>query len=145
MQPTQSSMLLANFGGNVAADDDIGDGETSAGFENAEGLAQDAIFVGGEIDDAIGDDDVDRVVGQGNVFDFALEEFDVFDAGFALVLAGQREHLIGHVEAVGFAGGADAAGGEQDVDAAAGAEVEDRFAGVQFGQGGGVAAVRGRL
>jgi hypothetical protein len=65
---------------------------------------------------------------------------DVRDAGLALVGAGQREHLVGHVEAVGGPGGADAARGEQDVDAAAGAEVEDGLSGAEVGDGGGVAA-----
>ena len=79
-------------------------------------------------------------VGQGNVFDFALEELDVFDAGLALVLAGEGEHVVGHVEAVGLAGGSDAFGGEQHVDAAAGAEVEDDFAGLEIDERGGIAA-----
>ena len=56
------------------------------------------------------------------------------------VLAGEGEHLVGHVQAVRLARRADARGGEQHVDAAARAEVEDRLALVQFGDGGGVAA-----
>ena len=60
--------------------------------------------------------------------------------------AGELEHLVGHVEAVGLAGRADAPGGEQDVDAAAGAEVEDGLALVQLGDRGRVAAAeRGEL
>ena len=65
--------------------------------------------------------------GRGMCFDLAFEEFDVFDAGLALVFAGEGEHLVGHVEAVGFAGGADAAGGEEDVDAAAASRGRGRF------------------
>ena len=78
--------------------------------------------------------------GSGNVFDFALEKLDVLDSGLALVLAREGQHLIGHVETVGFAGGADAPGGKQHVDAAAGAEIEHRLAGVELGQRGGIAA-----
>ena len=131
------------FGGDFAADDDIADGEAAAGFEDAEGFAEDAVFVGGEVDDAVGNDDVDGVIGEGDVFDFALEEFDVLDAGFLLIVAGEGEHVVGHVETVGLAGGADAAGGEKDVDTAAGAEIENGFAGLELGEGGGVATAEG--
>ena len=78
--------------------------------------------------------------GEGNVLDLAFEELDVGDAGLALVFACKREHLVGHIEAVGFASRADAPGGEEHVDAAAGAEVENGFAGVQINEGGGIAA-----
>ena len=81
-----------------------------------------------------------RIVGQRDVLDFAFEKFDVLNAALALVLARERQHFVGHVEAVGLAGGADAAGGQQHIDAAARAEIEDRFAGLQLGQRGGVAA-----
>ena len=69
--------------------------------------------------------------GERDRFDVALEPVHVLDAGLGLVGAGEVEHLVGHVEAVGGAGRADAAGGEQDVDAAAGAEVEHGLAGVR--------------
>ena len=84
--------------------------------------------------------DVDRVVGQRDVLDLALQELDVLEAALALVLLGERQHLVGHVEAVGLAGRADAARREQHVDAAAGAEVEHRLAGLQLGQRGRIAA-----
>ena len=62
---------------------------------------------------------------------------------------GEREHLVGHVEAVRDAGRADAARGEDHVDAAARAEVEHDLALVQLGDRGRVAAAerggRGRL
>ena len=84
--------------------------------------------------------------GSGIVLDRALEELDVLDPGLALVRAGQLEHLVGHVEAVGLAGRADPPGREQDVDAAARAEVEDRLALVELGDRGRVAAAeRGQL
>jgi hypothetical protein len=50
---------VANLGVDLAANDDVGDGEATAGLEDAEGFAQDAVFIGGEVDDAVGDDDVD--------------------------------------------------------------------------------------
>ena len=65
-------------------------------------------------------------------------------AGLALVLVGEREHLVGHVEAVGFAGRSDALRGEQHVDAAARSEVEHRLAFVELRERGRVAAAERR-
>src|SRR5262245_14414501 len=53
---------------------------------------------------------------------------------FLLVLAGQRQHLVGHVEAVGLAAWADATGREQDVDAAARSEIEHGFSRFELGK-----------
>ena len=58
----------------TSAHDHIGDRESSARLQHAERLTQNAIFVCGEIDHAVRDDDIDRVVGQTDVFDFALQE-----------------------------------------------------------------------
>src|SRR5580692_8957717 len=124
---------LADLGQNFAAGHDVGDGETAARLEHAEGFTQNFIFVGGEIDYAVGNDDVDRIVGQRDVFDFTFQEFDIVDGGLAFVVVGEGQHFVGHVEAVGFACRPDAAGGEQHVDAAAGSEIEDGLAGVQLG------------
>ena len=82
--------------------------------------------------------------GSGIVSIVALQELDVRRAGLALVLARERQHLVGHVEAVGLAGRADASRREQDVDAAAGPEVEHRLAGFSCEQRGRVAAAERR-
>ena len=70
----------------------------------------------------------------------ALQELDVGRAGFGGIALGQGQHLIGHVEAEGSAGGPDAPGGEEDVDPAARAQVEHALALVQLRDGGRVAA-----
>jgi len=85
-------------------------------------------FVGREVDDTVGDDHVDRLRWQPDVFDLALEELDVVDTGFGGVPACQVEHLVGHVQPVGLAGGRDPAGGEDDVDPTARAEIQDDLA-----------------
>jgi len=54
------------------------------------------------------------------------------------ILAGQREHFVGHVQAVSFAGGADAFGGKNDVNAAPRAEIQNGFAGLQLSEGPGL-------
>ena len=59
---------------HVLALDDVGHSEPPARLLHAKGLGQDAPLVDGEIDHAVGDDDVDRGVGQRDLFDVALED-----------------------------------------------------------------------
>ena len=83
-------------------------------------------LVGRQVDDAVADDDVDRLGRQRERLDVALEELDVRGAGLGGVRLGQRQHLVGHVEAEGAAGRPDPLGREQDVDATAGARGRGR-------------------
>jgi hypothetical protein len=62
---------------HVVVGNDVGDGEASAGSEDAGDFAQNAGLVGGEVDDAVGDDDVDALVVEGDLLDVALDELDV--------------------------------------------------------------------
>ena len=66
------------------------------------------------------------------------------DARLPLVLARQREHLVGHVEPVRLAGRADAPRRQQHVDAAAGAEIEHGLARLQLGERRRIAAAERR-
>ena len=84
------------------------------------------------------------LAGSGMASMWPLSQWTFVDARFGLVGAGELEHLVGHVEAVGGAGGGDAAGGEQDVDAAAGAEVEHDLAGLEVRHRRRVAAAQRR-
>jgi hypothetical protein len=133
----------AEFRRDFSADDDIGDGETATGAQDAEGFAENAIFVSGEVDDTVRDDDIDGVVREWNVLDLSLEEFDVCDAGLALVFAGKGEHFVCHVETVGFACGADAFGGEEHVNSSTRAEVEDNLSRIEVNESCRVAAAEG--
>ena len=101
---------------------------TSLTAKHPRGLADHAVLVGGEVDHAVGDDDVDARVREREFLDIALEELDVGRARLGGVATGQFEHLVGHVEADRAPGGADAAGGDEDVGAGSGAEVEHSFA-----------------
>ena len=56
------------------------------------------------------------------------------------VLVRQRQHLVGHVEPVGFAGRPDAPRGKQHIDTAARAEIEHHLARIQLRQRRGIAA-----
>ena len=122
----------------------VADGEPTARTKYPRGLAEDPGLVAGEVDHAVGDDHVDRVVRQRHVLDRALEELHVLDSGLTLVAGGQIEHLVGHVEAVRLARRADPAGGEQHVDSASGTEIEHRLALVQIGDRARVATAKRR-
>ena len=63
-----------------------------------------------------------------------LQELDILRARFALVLIGQRQHLVGHIETVSLAGGPDPLCRKQNIDAAARAEIKDHFSGIQLRQ-----------
>jgi hypothetical protein len=76
------------------------DTANSARPQHAEGFAERAILVGGEIDDAVRNDHVDRIVRQRHMLDFPLEELDVCRARLALIFARERQHAVRHVEAV---------------------------------------------
>src|SRR5829696_3183448 len=125
---------------HVGIGDDIADREASAAAQHARRLAEHGRLVFGQVDHAVADDHVDRVVGQWRRLDRALDELDILHTGLGLVSPRQLEHLVGHVQAVGLAGGADAAGREQHVDATPGPEVENRLALMQIGDCGRVAA-----
>ena len=116
---------LARFLVHALVGDDVADGEATARPQDSGRLAEDAGLVGAQIDDAVGDDHVDRVVGKRDVLDRALDEFDVLDPGLALVLPRQLEHLVGHVEAIGHSPGPDPASRQQHVDPAAGPQIQD--------------------
>jgi hypothetical protein len=126
--------------GEVVLGEEVGDAEPATGPQHAETLGQHGILVARQVDHAVGDDHVHGLAGQRDGLDVAFEPVDVGQARPGLVGAGEVEHLVGHVEAVGGAGGGDATGGEQDVDAAPGAEVEHGHAVAQLGHRGRVAA-----
>src|SRR5262249_39780719 len=66
----------ANRGGHLSANDHVGDREASTRLEHAEGFPQHAVLVARKIDDAVREDDVDRVVRERDVYDFPVAELD---------------------------------------------------------------------
>src|SRR5215469_11677567 len=91
-----------NFGGYIATNDYIRNRETTARFQDAISFAKYAVFVTGKVYYAVADYYIDRVIGQWDIFDFALQEFNVLNSGFALVLPRKREHLVSHIEPICF-------------------------------------------
>src|ERR1700733_4462565 len=63
----------------VVVGDHIGDGNAASGAEDTRGLAHDLGLVGREVDDAVGDDDIDAGVGKREILEVALDELDVLD------------------------------------------------------------------
>src|SRR5262245_49494109 len=124
----------ADLKGHLAPHHDVRYREASTRSKDAKRLGENAILVGRQIDHAVGDDDVHGVVRKGNRLDLSLEKLDVVDTGLLLVLAGQGQHFVGHVESVGLATRSHAFGREQHVDPAAGAQVEHRLAGAELGE-----------
>src|SRR5207248_1621326 len=129
---------------NVGVGDDVGDRETAAGAQHTSGLSEHEVLVCGEVDDAVGDDDVNTFVGERYVFEVALDELDVGHARVGRVGAGEVEHLGGHVEPDGTTFGRHAPGGDQHVGAGAGPEVEHYLARAQVGHRGRHPATEGR-
>src|SRR5271157_5508486 len=125
---------VAHLPRHVAMYHDVRHSEAAAWFQHAKGLAQHAVLVGGEIDDAVGNNHVHRVVRQRNGLDLTFEELDVVHPGFALVFARQGQHLVGHVQAVSPARRAYAPRRKQHVNAAAGPEIKHRLARVELSQ-----------
>ena len=113
--------------------DDVGDREAASWPEHPRRFAKDRRLVSGEVDHAVGDHDVDRVVGQRHRFDRPLQELDIPCTRLPLVSAGHLKHLVGHVDAIRLAARSDPLGREQHVDAAARAQVEDGLSLVKLG------------
>ena len=110
MQPTQSNMLRRTASGTSPRTITSETAKRPPGRSTRNASRNDAVFVRRKVDNAVGNDNVDGVIGQRDVLNFAFEEFDVFNAGLELVGAGEGEHLVGHVEAIGFSSRADATG-----------------------------------
>ena len=139
-QPICRSASARWAGSSTFVGDDVADAQPPAGPQYPECLGDDTRLVGGEVDDAVGDDHVHVPVGQRDVLDVAVQERGVGDAGRGGVGAGEGEHVRAGVQAVGGAAGGDPAGGQQHVQAAAGAQVQDGLAGMQVGDRQRVAA-----
>ena len=105
MQPTQRSMLLRTSSGTSPRTTTSETAKRPPGLRTRNASREHAVLVGGEVDDAVGDDDVDGVVGKRNASISPLRNSTFVDACLPLVFAREGEHFVGHVEAVGFAGG----------------------------------------
>jgi hypothetical protein len=78
------------------------------GFGTRHASAKTRSFVARKTNYAIRGDHIHGPVRQADVLDLALEELDVFNSRFALVLAGKRQHRI---SPIGLADGTNSARG----------------------------------
>src|ERR1035438_3278061 len=122
--------------------DDVGDRKKSAVLEDAERLSQDDVLIGSEIDDAVGDDDIDRLVWERDIFDSAEEELSVLHSCFHLVRSSKLNHFRCHIKSVDPACWPDATRGEEHVNTTARTEVEDDLTGQQCRECGWIAAAQ---
>ena len=119
MQPTHSSMLRRMSAGTSPRTTTSETAKRPPGFSTRNASRSTASLSPDRLITQFEMIDVDRVVGQRDRLDRALQELDVGRAGLALVVARERQHLVGHVEPVGLAGRPDALRRQQHVDAAA--------------------------
>ncbi len=108
---------------------DIGDRQPAPGLQDPPGLAEDLLFFLSQVDDAIGNDHVDRLVRHRQVLNLAQAEGDMAEAGFLRVLARQVDHIRRHVHPDHQPLRTDPTAGQKTVEAAAGTQVEHCFAG----------------
>lgn len=109
-------------------DDNIGDTDASARLEHPEDFTVDAGFVGGKIDDAVGDDHIGGVVGNGQIFDFSQTKFHIAKAVFFGKAAGEGKHFVGHIDTDDLSAPAGQMGCQKAVEAGSTAEVYDHLA-----------------
>ena len=107
----------ADLFGYAAIGEDVGEVELSAVGEHAPDFVEDGLLVGGEVDNAVGDDDVDGAVLDAELvecLDVALLELDVVITPLlghlGVVCLGDGELIGVHVDADDLAGRADELG-----------------------------------
>lgn len=81
-----------DLGGQGAFEDDVGNAEMASGFKDAVDFPEDAVFIGDEVEDAVGYDYVGDIRGNGHFFYVALTEFDVVVTELVSIGAGLIEH-----------------------------------------------------
>src|SRR5438132_2579380 len=86
---------------------------SSAGPQHAKDLCEDSVLVRNEIDDAVGDDNVDARVAERKVLDLTLDELDVFGPQLFRSRPGSRQHLQRHVDPGDVAVGPDHLSGDE--------------------------------
>ena len=107
---------------------DIGDHQAAARFEHPEGFPENPLFGRGQVDHAVGDDDIDLVVRHREVLDLSQAEFHVREIPLPGISSGLVEHLRGHVDADHLTAFPHLPGGQKTVESRARAKVQDDFA-----------------
>ena len=126
--------------GEGAQGGQVGDGELAARGEDPPGFRGDAVFGRGQADGAVGDDQVDAGVLDGEVFDRPPDGTRRWSGRRRRRAGWPARSSRGHVDPDDPPRGSDAASAHQGVQTPAGAEVQHRHSGPQLDQGGWVGA-----
>ena len=119
MQPAKEPRSARSSGLRVVLGDDVADADPATRPKDPRDLREHGALVGGQVHDAVADDDVDRLGRERECLDVALQELDVGRARLGGVRLGEGQHLVGHVDAERPTGRPDALGRQEDVDATA--------------------------
>jgi hypothetical protein len=85
--------------GDLVADEDVGELQPPAGLQDAVDLRKDRLLVGHEVDDPVGDHDVDRVGCEWELLlDQRLAQLDVGQPHRLGTRTSGFEHRAGHVD-----------------------------------------------
>ncbi len=141
----EKGMIGRQVGGQRPQVDDVGDREAPARLQHPERLLEHLRLVGHQVDHAVGQDHVRRIVGDRQIFKFSQAEGDVEGADLDGIGPRLGQHLMRHVDTDDVALGADLAGREQAVEAGAAAEVDNRLTRTQGGDRLRVAAAEAEI
>ena len=119
---------------DLSASHNVRNSKASTWLQNSKRFSQYTVLVGREIDDAVGDDYIDGVIGKRDLLDLTPQEFHVLHPRFTLVFVCQRQHLVSHIQAIGFPGRADTFRGQENIYTAARTEIKNHFTGMQIRQ-----------
>ena len=109
-------------------DHDVGDLEPAARLEHTLDLREDRVLVGHEVNHAVRDHDVQRLVRQRELLDQPLPDLYVVEAHFGRALPRSLHHRGSHVDPDRATAGADHLRGDQQVGPRPAAEVEHGLA-----------------
>mmetsp|Transcript_26515 Transcript_26515/g.74189 ORF Transcript_26515/g.74189 Transcript_26515/m.74189 type:complete len:294 (-) Transcript_26515:284-1165(-) len=125
-------LVLLEVHGHAAVGIHVRKVQLATRLQQAEALLQHGFLVGAEVDDAVGDDDVEGFRLELEVLqllEVSLLELDVGESELfgvvLLVLAGDVQLLVGHVDADDLAGGTDQLGGDVHVATGTASQIQD--------------------
>jgi hypothetical protein len=119
---------LLDLRGQGTVENDVGYTEMASRFEDAVYFLDDAMFVGYEIEDTVGDDYVGDVACYGHFFNITLTEFDVVKAELISVLASLVDHGGSEINTDDLARFAGFGASDEGVVAGSGPQVDDDVA-----------------
>jgi hypothetical protein len=123
------ALIVGNLWRELALQGEIGHADPASGLEQPEHLRERSTLPSRQVQDAVGDHHIDRLVRKRYVFHLSPDELGpARDARLGRVATSSLAHLLKDVESDGLPLGSDAVGGEDRVDPSARAHVENGLA-----------------